>query len=121
LDSETTILISIATLSTLYFALITITQIVFQQVELYTDALKEQRIRLILSKIEELTDNTALFNTVIATARITVGAIVSTIPDDGCEDLCIDGKHYKECEGVLFEPVYKGDDVQYEVVEIKKK
>jgi hypothetical protein len=49
-----------------------------------------------------------------------VGAIVSTVPDDDCEDIYIDGKHYKQCEGVLFEPVYQGDDVGYKVVEIKK-
>jgi hypothetical protein len=33
----------------------------------------------------------------------------------------MDGKQYKECEGVLFEPVYQGDDVEYKVVEINKK
>jgi len=53
-------------------------------------------------------------------SAIAVGAIVSTIPDDECKDIYIDGKQYKECEGVLFEPVYKGNDVQYEVVEINK-
>jgi hypothetical protein len=53
-------------------------------------------------------------------SAITIGALVSTIPDDGCEDIYIDNKHYKECEGVLFEPVYEGSDVQYKVVEMKK-
>jgi hypothetical protein len=54
-------------------------------------------------------------------SAIVVGAIVSTIPDDDCKDLHVDGKWYKECEGVLFEPVYQGDKVEYKVVEINKK
>jgi hypothetical protein len=49
-----------------------------------------------------------------------VGAYVSTIPDDGCVDVLIDGVYYKECEGVLFEPVYQGDDITYRVVEIDR-
>ncbi len=53
-------------------------------------------------------------------SAIVVGAIVSTIPDDDCRDVNIDGKFYKECEGVLFEPVYEGDDVGYKVIKIKK-
>lgn len=54
-------------------------------------------------------------------SAIVVGAVVSTIPENDCRDVKIDGKFYKECEGVLFEPVYRGDDVEYKVVEIKKK
>jgi hypothetical protein len=50
-----------------------------------------------------------------------VGAVVSTIPDNDCHNITIDGKLYKECEGVLFEPVYEGDDVSYKVVKIDKK
>ncbi len=53
-------------------------------------------------------------------SAITIGAIVSTIPDNDCDDIHVDGKWYKECNGVLFEPVYQGNDVQYKVVEIKK-
>jgi hypothetical protein len=45
---------------------------------------------------------------------------VSTIPDDDCDDIHVDGKWYKECNGVLFEPVYQGSDVEYKVVEINK-
>jgi len=54
-------------------------------------------------------------------SAIVVGAIVSTIPDDDCRDLRIDGKLYKECEGVLFEPVYEGDEVSYKVIKMEKK
>ena len=53
-------------------------------------------------------------------SSIVVGAIVSAIPDDGCRDVTIDGILYKECEGVLFEPVYEDDDVGYKVVKIEK-
>ena len=53
-------------------------------------------------------------------SSIVVGAIVSAIPDDGCRDVNIDGILYKECEGVLFEPVYEDDDVGYKVVKIEK-
>jgi hypothetical protein len=49
-----------------------------------------------------------------------VGAFVSAIPDDGCDDIMIDGIYYKECNGVLFEPVYEGDDISYKVVEINR-
>jgi len=54
-------------------------------------------------------------------SAIVVGAIVSTVPDNDCHDIKIDGKLYKECEGVLFEPVYSGDEVNYKVVKIDKK
>jgi hypothetical protein len=53
-------------------------------------------------------------------SAIVVGAFVSTIPEDDCRDIYMDGKQYKECEGVLFEPVYQGDNVEYKVVEINK-
>jgi len=53
-------------------------------------------------------------------SAIAIGAIVSTIPDDECKDMHVDGKWYKECNGVLFEPVYQGNDVEYKVVKIKK-
>ena len=54
-------------------------------------------------------------------SAITIGAVVSTIPENDCDDIYIDGKHYKECEGVLFEPVYQGDDVEYKVVKMDEK
>jgi hypothetical protein len=53
-------------------------------------------------------------------SAIVTGAFVSTIPDDGCIDVYIDDKLYKECDGVLFEPVYQDDEITYKVVEIKK-
>ena len=51
---------------------------------------------------------------------IVVGAFVSVIPDDGCRDVQIDQKWYKECNGVLFEPVKNGDTTEYQVVNIEK-
>ena len=77
MNSETTILFLIATLSTLYFALITISQIIFAQVDTYNDAIKDPRTRLILTKIEQLTQNIALFNTIVSTARLFTGAMVT--------------------------------------------
>jgi hypothetical protein len=32
----------------------------------------------------------------------------------------MDGKQYKECDGVLFEPVYQDDEVSYKVVKMNK-
>ena len=52
-------------------------------------------------------------------SNIVIGAIVSTIPDNECQDVVIDNMNYKECNGVLFEPVYQDDGVQYEVVDIQ--
>ena len=75
MDSETTILLLIAILSALYFSLITITQIIFTSVDTYSDALKDQRMRLILTKIEELTQNIILFNTITAVTRLLMGAL----------------------------------------------
>lgn len=53
-------------------------------------------------------------------SAITIGAIVSTIPDDECQDVYVEDKWYKECQGVLFEPVYEDGNVQYEVVELNR-
>jgi len=53
-------------------------------------------------------------------SNIVIGAIVSTIPDNECQDVTIDDKNYKECNGVLFEPVYQNDTWQYEVSDIQK-
>ena len=54
-------------------------------------------------------------------SSIVIGAIVSAIPENECSDIDIDGKLYKECDGVLFQPVYQGDSVSYEVVEFDQK
>jgi hypothetical protein len=32
----------------------------------------------------------------------------------------MDGKSYKDCDGTLYEPVYKDDEVQYKVVKSPK-
>ena len=53
-------------------------------------------------------------------SAIAAGAYVSVIPDEGCIDVQIEGIYYKQCDGVLFEPVYEGDDIRYRVVEINR-
>jgi len=53
-------------------------------------------------------------------SAIVTGAFVSTIPDEECIDVHIDDKIYKECDGVLFEPIYQDGDITYKVIEIKQ-
>ena len=50
-----------------------------------------------------------------------VGTMVTALPDYECSTITIDGKTYKDCDGTMYEPVYKGDEVQYKVVEPEKK
>ncbi len=53
-------------------------------------------------------------------SNIVIGAIVSVIPDNECQDVMIEDQYYKECNGVLFEPVPQEDGVvQYEVVDMQ--
>ncbi len=53
-------------------------------------------------------------------SNIIIGAIVSIIPDNECRDVRIEEQYYKECNGVLFEPVpMQNGIVQYEVVDMQ--
>ena len=52
-------------------------------------------------------------------SAIVVGAIVSTIPNE-CRDVVIRGVLYKECQGVLFEPVYGRYQSGYQVIRIRR-
>ncbi len=47
---------------------------------------------------------------------LVVGAIVSTLPPS-CRTLIVDGISYHRCDGVYYEPSYRGTDVVYVVVD----
>jgi len=45
-----------------------------------------------------------------------IGSIATTLPDHECSTIKMDGKTYEDCDGTIYEPVYKGDEVQYKVI-----
>jgi hypothetical protein len=50
---------------------------------------------------------------------IVVGAMVSSLPPD-CQPVMVNGTTHQSCNGVLYQPVYQGTSVQYQVVETPK-
>jgi hypothetical protein len=53
----------------------------------------------------------------VATGLV-IGAIVNDVPSSGCSTVVQNGIQYQSCNGVLYQPVYSGTTVQYEVVQV---